>query len=520
MPVIQDLQIGPAEAKEDDDKVPPIAEQIFQRKKLQGIEDGIMALKKESRIHQESVVKIEVDMRTMITEADLRRAIGLAFQEFEVRLQDAFQESNRKFLNMFSKKEEVATVEGMIGKKVNWSEYHQVLSKISELRSYIDTTAESVFIGHRDALHQEFARKADAATVDMALKSKADFTEMNELRAKLERLEMLFSHAEMHHSAMLEDLRMELTDKFTKQLKDVQVGIRANTAEIDALKEQQKATVATVASNQMYVRQLNETTETLKARQQIMWDNQQALLEDITKVHEQLVSLDGVQKTQKKDLTTLDGELKNLNSSCEVRFSEISEHTRVHSQQLEFLMQASEATKRRMRELSKKLEASCSELTEEMGNLTDHLSALERTMKRQEQTVKSMDQRAQVGGIKQIRPPEAPKDPNVHLQGVLSQLSAIAIDPRSPPLGKNTFGVDLETTAKVPLPWGGGEDDAALPRLAAGGSAGAVDSARSAGLNPGTKIGGMQGLSPRIPSGVKPAKKKDKDKEKPEKEKK
>merc|ERR1712054_373203 len=100
------------------------------------------------------------DMRTMITEADLRRAIGLAFQEFEVRLQDAFQESNRKFLNMFSKKEDVASVEGMISKKVNWSEYHHVLGKISELRSYIDTTAESVFIGHRDALHQEFARKA------------------------------------------------------------------------------------------------------------------------------------------------------------------------------------------------------------------------------------------------------------------------------------------------------------------------------------------------------------------------
>merc|ERR1719395_453616 len=61
-----------------------------------------------------------------------------------------------------------------------------------------------------------------------------------------------------------------------------------------------------------------------------------------------------------------------------------------------------------MRELSKKLEASCNELTEEMGNLTDHLSALERAMKRQEQTVKSMDQRVQVGGIKQIRPPVSP----------------------------------------------------------------------------------------------------------------
>merc|ERR1719352_1437542 len=116
-----------------------------------------------------------------------------------------------------------------------------------------------------------------------------------------------------------------------------------------------------------------------------------------------------------------------------------------------------------MRELSKKLEASCNELTEEMGDLTEHLSALERTMKRQEQTVKSMDQRVQVGGIKQIRPPESAPDPNLHLHGVLSQLSAIAIDPREPPSMKNALGNDMETTSKLPLPWMSGGEDNALP---------------------------------------------------------
>merc|ERR1719160_1380625 len=305
MPAALDLQIGPSEPKEENDKVAPIAEQIFQRKKLQGIEDGISGLKKESRLHQESVVKIEVDMKTMITEADLRRAIGLAFQEFEVRLQDAFQESNRKFLNMFSKKEDVASVEGMISKKVNWSEYHHVLGKISELRTYIDTTAESVFIGHRDALHQEFARKADAATVDMALKSKADFTEMNDLRARLERLEMLFSHAGMHHSAMLEDLRTELTDKFNTQIKQLQVHIKDHREEIDRLKEQQKLTVDRVANNESQIQQLNSTTHDLKEKQNKLWTNQNGILEDNVKIHEQLVSLEEGQTKQRKDLTAV-----------------------------------------------------------------------------------------------------------------------------------------------------------------------------------------------------------------------
>merc|ERR1712224_687477 len=197
------------------------------------------------------------------------------------------------------------------------------------------------------------------------------------------------------------------------------------------------------------------------------------------------------QKNQKKELATLQGDLKDLNSSCEVRFSEISEHTRVHSQQLEFLMQASEATKRRMRELSKKLEAACQGLTEENEQLTEHLSALERTLKRQEQTVKSIDQRAQVGGMKTIRQNEHVPDPNLHLHGVLSQLSAIAIDPREPPSLENALGADLTDTSKLPLPWMSGGEDGALPRLQpGGGNAGALDSARS-NLSAGAKIGGM-----------------------------
>merc|ERR1712146_432701 len=101
----------------------------------------------------------------------------------------------------------------------------------------------------------------------------------------------------------------------------------------------------------------------------------------------------------------------------------------------------------------------------------------------------------------------------MHLHGVLSQLSSIALDPREAPGLKNQLGVDLDSTSKLPLPWMSGEDGA-LPRLPAGT---APDSARSANLNAGAKIGGMHGLSPRTISGVKPAKKKDKDKEKEKK---
>ena len=38
---------------------------------------------------------------------------------------------------------------------------------------YVDAMAESVFLGHRDTLNAEFAKKADSAKVDKLLKTKA-----------------------------------------------------------------------------------------------------------------------------------------------------------------------------------------------------------------------------------------------------------------------------------------------------------------------------------------------------------
>merc|ERR1719454_683521 len=102
----------------------------------------------------------------------------------------------------------------MINKKVNWTDYQYLMGKLTELRTYIDHTAESVFLGHRDALQQEFARKADATSVDMALKAKADFTEINDLRARLERLEMLFTGLGAHQNARFDELREDLSSSF------------------------------------------------------------------------------------------------------------------------------------------------------------------------------------------------------------------------------------------------------------------------------------------------------------------
>merc|ERR1719456_987701 len=165
---------------------------MHQAKKVMALGEQLDTISQSLGSVQTTLSQAEEQLRQTISNSDLRRAIGLAFQEFELRMQEEFQQSHRTVLSQFCKKEEVQEVYTMVNKKVNWTDYQYLLGKVTELRTYIDHTAESVFLGHRDALQQEFARKADATSVDLALKSKADFREINDLRARLERLEMLF----------------------------------------------------------------------------------------------------------------------------------------------------------------------------------------------------------------------------------------------------------------------------------------------------------------------------------------
>eukprot|EP00913_Durusdinium_trenchii_P027312 g25623.t1 len=115
----------------------------------------------------------------MISEVHLRRALGLAFQEFENRIEDAFQDSNRKCLSMFSKRRLVQSEWTRLGKP----------------------------------LESEFAKKANADWVEKALGEKAEFTDLNDVRARLERLEVLVAHNDQKHSSKLQAMREETAAK-------------------------------------------------------------------------------------------------------------------------------------------------------------------------------------------------------------------------------------------------------------------------------------------------------------------
>ncbi len=40
--------------------------------------------------------------------------------------------------------------QAQLAKRITWAEFNSVIKKLADLKHYIDTMAESVFIGHRE----------------------------------------------------------------------------------------------------------------------------------------------------------------------------------------------------------------------------------------------------------------------------------------------------------------------------------------------------------------------------------
>merc|ERR1719183_2622154 len=222
---------GGDDAMENEDS---IAESMTAHKKLLSLSTGVRALQKTSRAHHEMVVRLERAMSDTISETDLRRAIGLALEEFDSQLVEAFRDSNRKCISMFAKSEDVAEMQSKIEKKVNFAEYNAVLQKLSELRRYVDTMAESVFIGHQES-KEEFAKEVN---VEKALKLKADLEELTQVRAKLERLEAVVTANDLKHNHRMDELAEQVTQSQEINIKANRTMIEQNKALIQKLEQE------------------------------------------------------------------------------------------------------------------------------------------------------------------------------------------------------------------------------------------------------------------------------------------
>jgi len=362
---------------EEDEVVPPaLAQQLHQGKQIAALEQQLADLQKIVKTQHSTISTTETQLRSTISQADLRRAIGLAFQEFEMRMQEELQQTHRTVLSQFCKRDEVQEVVSLVSKKVNWHDYQALLGKVTELRTYIDHTAESVFLGHRDALQQEFARKADASSVDMALKSKADFREINDLRARLERLEMLFTGAGIHQSARLDELREELTSTLNMHVKTLKGALAEQGEEVKAIKNWQGDALSGIEDYAHKIQHVGARLDELESNMPTSGHAMESLEVQANQTEDLLREVREEKDRQRQETNDLQAAFRNFEESFTGKFKEVVSGTKRVDSQVEFLTEASETLKRRLREVARGLTEQHKSLAMEKDLLEARLSQL------------------------------------------------------------------------------------------------------------------------------------------------
>lgn len=458
----------------------PIAERNFSRKKVAQLEQGIDKLSRTTRQQHEVVSTLEKGMKTMISETDLRRALGIAFQEFEDRLEEAFQDSNRRCLAMFSKQDEVAEMQAKLAKKVSWTDYNSVLTKLLELRQHVDTMAESVFVGHRNLLKGEISKKADVLTVDKALETKAGCDDVNDIRAKLEGLESLVARHDMLQCARLQALREDSEAMIMDKSRRQEELIAESVAQIQDLSANHRRLEQCLTGDgtpgggiEGRVGALSRAAERLGEEARFLRQRQDIVVDDLAAVRDRVaVTEDGSRRSEQafQGLVTTTTQFQDASQQ---KFGELAAHATASRENIEFLMQATEMIKRKAREAAKTTTGKFQEESDARESLGKQVTELERWLQRQERELRALEGRCskaiEDGPLRALPAPQLEiADSNERLQGMLEQLGRIATGGRPleqlgaewskqrPPLpcrsdlSKHRSGADGDLVPKLP----------------------------------------------------------------------
>lgn len=466
----------------------PLAEQIFGRRRLCHIEQGVDRLQRTAREQQDAVSSLEAGLQERISKADLRREISLAFQELDRHVEDAILDSGRKCLALFSRKDDTSQLSERVDKKVSWAEHNAVLKRLSDLRLYVETMANETFVGHREALNAEFGKKADAEMVREALAAKASCDEVRGLTERIERLEAVAREAEAQQATAIEAGCAQLEAQMRGQLEKQQAALAENEAAIAALRTEVAQQARRLASVEAETKQSSAVSSKQKQTLQALQDQYDETLKPaLGAMKDKLSKMDSAALKTTDDLMRLTTGSKSFQEVAQKSNEELTRQGNAYKEQLEFLMQATDMIKRKARELTKSTTSKLTELVDEDDRLREQLAALERGLKKQERDLRAAG--------RALPAPEPPPDPNERLAGVLQQLEAIAGG--APPGSKSDLtgyprqreqpaltGGSKTERPPLPAPTGrttprGSDVDLALTRLAAGTGQTQIDSIRS-----------------------------------------
>jgi len=319
----------------------------------------------------------------------------------------------------------------------------------------MDTMADSIFVGHINALNGQFSKKADKVHVDDALGQKADWDEVNNIRARLERLEVLVQQTDVKQTDAVEVLRDETCrDRRALEEKHMTL-ISENTNGIDGLHSEHNVFVQRLGSAEEEVASLKCVTQRLGQDQQALQEqHNQVIVPSIAAMQEELRQVQGAAARLQEDLRGLLARTEAFEATAVGKFSNLFQQAEHCREQLEFLMQATEMIKRRSREVAKTTSDQFKVGAEDHERLGQQVAALERQLKRQEREVRHLEGRASKNDGRSTQLPLPglelkPGDPNDRLKGVLDQLEKIAAS--NPP--QEQLGIEWNPK-RPPLPLG------------------------------------------------------------------
>jgi len=439
---MEELALARVSETQETDADSGVAEVVFNRKKMLQLEQGISMLQKTTRQHNEVVASLEGGIKAMISETDLRRAIGLAFQEFELRLHDAFTDSNRKCLAMFSTREDVQELQSAISKKVNWSDWQVLMKKMGDLRQYLDTMAESVFVGHRQALNGEFAKKADREVVETALAKKADVDDLNTVRARLERLEEALSFAEARNARNLGLLDEELAKRHSDFSNMFMISITDCRKVMDKCKSDQASIGESQSRLQEQMQSVSERCDEVReAQHNLHRKHDSVMMPALSSLEVQHESFGQSVKQLQVDLKAMNSEMSGFQDVVQTSLNKLSQQVQANVQHAEFLLQETDMIKRRSKESGKKQVASLQDISDKQVKLSQQVETMERDVRKTHREVRAIESRTAKAiegpltartprGLPALGPAASPAGPDANpsdnLKQILHQLGQLA----------------------------------------------------------------------------------------------
>uniref|UniRef100_A0A0G4HCC8 Uncharacterized protein n=1 Tax=Chromera velia CCMP2878 TaxID=1169474 RepID=A0A0G4HCC8_9ALVE len=190
----------------------PLVEHLTYLDRLEHVEDHIAKMTNALQFQQQRMTNLEQKSNQQVSDAAMNAAIRLSKGEMEHLVKETVGGLSKSVEEKFATRESTEKITKEMSAVVQWNQFRALADRVSAIRNSIDATAESVFTGHRDTLLRKFDKKADAQAVDIALRHKAEASEVARLRERADRVEAVASSHQTAVDTRFEQMREGLLE--------------------------------------------------------------------------------------------------------------------------------------------------------------------------------------------------------------------------------------------------------------------------------------------------------------------